>query len=675
MKSVTWIATISMLGWCDSVGDGCVPIASDGATVSESSSGSTAGSGTATSSTGTASTPTEATTVGPTTGTASATTTDTASTTTGEVTATTGEVTATTTAGTSGSTSDATSDGTSTTTSEDTSTTGGSPPEAPVLKLKFSQTKQFDFTWEPAPGATSYRLLESPTVDAPFVQIPDMNDIFGEKISLTMPLHLRWDASYRLLACNDDGCTPSADVQVVDSLTGLTGAIGYFKASNTGAGDNFGYCVAISADGNTLAVGAPGEKGTGKGIEPPHNDAGTNVGAVYVFARVAENAWVHQAYIKASQGESFDTFGNSLSLSSDGNILAVGAPLEDGFGNGLTNSGAVYVYRRLGGVWQPVDALLRASNAGAEDRFGHSVALSADGKTLAVGAYFEDSSDIGINGMKNDNAMKDSGAVYVFAWANPVWVQQAYVKPSNTAALDEFGKSVAISSDGDTLAVGARMKDGEAGAAYVFVRSAEMWSQQTMLKASNSGMGDRFGMNVAISADGDVLAVGAYYEDSPGAGVDGEDGDDVTTTNSGAAYVFVRTNDVWSQTAYVKASNPDANDWFGLNLALSPDGTLLAVTARDEDGGATGLGGVQEPNTHTDSGAVYVFERTNETWSQRSYVKASNTGAGDRFGLGLALSGNGILAVGADLERSKATGINKDQTDNSAIEAGAVYVY
>ncbi|MFN0137698.1 MAG: FG-GAP repeat protein [Phycisphaerae bacterium] len=154
--------------------------------------------------------------------------------------------------------------------------------------------------------------------------------------------------------------------------------------------------------------------------------------------------------------------------------------------------------------------------------------------------------------------------------------QQAYLKASNTEANDQFGYSVAVS--GDTVVVGAYQEDSNAtgvngnqannllssaGAAYVFVRSGAVWSQQAYLKASNTGAGDRFGISVAAS--GDTVVIGASLEASSATGVDGN-GTDNSAANAGAAYVFVRSAGVWSQQAYLKASNTEANDQFGRSV-------------------------------------------------------------------------------------------------------------
>ncbi len=304
--------------------------------------------------------------------------------------------------------------------------------------------------------------------------------------------------------------------------------------------------------------------------------------------------------------------------------------------------------------------------------------------------FCEDSAATGINGNQTSNAAKDSGAVYVFTRTGTTWRQQAYVKASNTGGGDYFGTSVALSADGSTLAAGAYSEDSAAtgisgdqtshaaadsGAVYVFTRTGTTWSQQAYVKASNTGGGDGFGISVALSADGSTLAVGACQEDSAATGINGDQTSDAAQT-SGAVYVFTRTGATWSQQAYVKASNTGGGDVFGISVALSANGSTLAVGALGEDSAATGISGDQTSNAPPGSGAVYVFTRTGTTWRQQAYVKASNTGAIDIFGSSVALSADGsTLAVGACREDSAATGINGDQTSNAAGDSGAVYVY
>jgi hypothetical protein len=287
----------------------------------------------------------------------------------------------------------------------------------------------------------------------------------------------------------------------------------------------------------------------------------------------------------------------------------------------------------------------------------------------------------------------NAGAAYVFARNAGTWSQQAYVKASNTGGAsnpifggDAFGFSVALSRGGDTLAVGApgeassttgidsipdELANG-AGAVYVFTRNAGAWSQQAYVKASNAGTGDNFGFLVALNRDGNTLAVGAIGEASNTTGVDSTPNE--LAPFAGAAYVYTRIGSTWSQQAYVKASNAGGGDAFGISMALSSDGNMLAVGATGEASSTTGIGST--PNDlRVGAGAVYVYERSAGTWSQKAYVKASNTGAGDAFGRKLALSGDGnTLAVGADFEDSGSTGIGSTPNE-LATSAGALYLY
>jgi hypothetical protein len=458
----------------------------------------------------------------------------------------------------------------------------------------------------------------------------------------------------------------------------------YGKASNAGAADQFGHSLALSGD--TLAVGAFGEGSAATGVNGNQNDDSTaQSGAVYVFRR-SGTAWQQEAYLKASNTGEADRFGASVALLGD--VLAVGAFREDSAATGTGGdqdddsaqaSGAVYVFRRSGTTWQQ-EAYLKASNTGADDQFGFSVGLSGD--TLAVGALGEDSAATGTDGDQDDDSAQGSGAVYVFRHDGTEWQQEAYLKASNTGAADRFGASLAIS--GDTLAVGAHFEDSAAtgidgdqadesadggGAVYVFRRTGTTWAQEAYLKASNTERDDFFGYAVAVS--GDALAVGAIGEDSAASGVNGDQSDNSAPSN-GAVYVFRRSGTTWAQEAYLKASsNTGGSHSFGTSLALSGD--TLAVGADQEDRAATGVDGGSDSFV-TDSGAAYVFRHTDTTWQQEAYVKASNTGANDRFGTCVALSGD-TLAIGAALESSIATGVNGDQDDDSAMFSGAVYVF
>ncbi len=419
----------------------------------------------------------------------------------------------------------------------------------------------------------------------------------------------------------------------------------YIKASNTGWGDHFGNAIALSADGNTMAVAAYFESGGATDVNGNGDDDSIpQAGAVYVFTRTG-NTWTQQAYIKASNT------GNP----------GVGDVPGDG------------------------------------DQFGYSLALSDDGNTIAVGATIEDSNANGVDGDQADDSANSAGAVYVFARTGDTWSQQAYIKsdtPPEGAAGDLFGFSVALNANGNTLAVGVYDESGTArtvngpiegrrggsGAAYVFTRNGSTWSREAYIKAWNTDARDAWGTSVALSDDGNTLAVGSPDEDCLCPGIIhapsavGAD-DEATNMSSGAAAVFVRTGNTWTQQTYVKASNVGQEDWFGM-VALSGDGNTLAVGAGSEDGVAQGINSYQNDDLALDAGAVYFFTRTGTMWAQQAYVKGSNNEAFDEFGVAVALSQDGrTMVVGARGEDSNAPGVNGNQADNSLDESGAAYIF
>ena len=278
------------------------------------------------------------------------------------------------------------------------------------------------------------------------------------------------------------------------------------------------------------------------------------------------------------------------------------------------------MFVRNAGAWAQ-QAYVKAFNSDLADRFGDSVGLSADGNTLAVGATGEASSDTGIGGDETLNDAGRSGALYVFVRTAGSWAQQAYIKASNTGGVDQLGISVALSGDGNTLAAGASGEDSDgtnidgtqnnnnlsgAGAAYVFARNAGNWSQQAYVKASNTDGGDFFGTIVGLSSDGNTLAVGAPFEGSSATGIDG-DQDDENSFAAGAVYVYVRDGVTWSTDAYLKASNSETTDRFGISLSVSSDGGTIAAGALLEDGNATGIDGDTTNNDESNSGAAYLY--------------------------------------------------------------------
>ena len=294
-------------------------------------------------------------------------------------------------------------------------------------------------------------------------------------------------------------------------------------------------------------------------------------------------------------------------------------------------------------------AFIKADNAGNGDLFGRPVAVS--GNTLVIGAPDEDSA---VNANGSDNSETNSGAAYVFVRNGNSWTQQAMLKADNARAEYRFGASVSIS--GDTLVVGSPSEGKnislESGAAYVFTRSNGNWTQQAMLKAANADGNDDFGVHVAI--DSNLIAVAATGEGSAA----GKAADDNSAPLSGAVYLFEQNNGSWTQQSMLKASNAESYDQFGSGLSIS--GETVVVGAASEDS-ASSLN--QDDNSAAQSGAAYVFVRNNGAWTQQAYLKASAADQGDNFGFSVAVSNN-LIVVGAIY-----------QDDNSPTESGAAYVF
>ena len=284
------------------------------------------------------------------------------------------------------------------------------------------------------------------------------------------------------------------------------------------------------------------------------------------------------------------------------------------------------------------------------DCLGYNVAISGDGKVITATAIFDDS-----------GATTDTGSVYVFTqnslgeW-NPV--QRLYA--SDAATNDRFGgeqtqdytKALGISTDGSVFVVGAFRDDdtaGDTGSAYIFEKSGSTWSQVQKIVASDAALNDHFGMGVCISGNGACIAVGAPYEDPGG------------STTQGSVYMFEKVGSTWTQTQKLVQSDTLANTIFGTKLALSDDGTTLAVAAAHHDN-PTGS------STQGDAGAAYIFDKAqNGTWSQTQKIYPSDGAANEHFGYGIDISGDGtVVAVGQS---------SADGAGAAAAGLGAVYVY
>ncbi len=450
--------------------------------------------------------------------------------------------------------------------------------------------------------------------------------------------------------------------------------ISYIKASNTDDGDSFGTSVALSED--YLVVGSLLEDSAASIIDGDESsNALLNPGAAFIF-KPSNNRWVKEAYLKPINPDISDRFGVAVATSSSS--VAVTARLEDSagvgmntnwFDNSVPDSGALYVFDRVGFSWVQ-GAYIKASNRDPFDEFGESVSM--DDSRIVVGASLEDS---GVAANPSDNSAANAGAAYVFVRDTGTWSEEGYLKAASPAAGDEFGFAVAI--DGETVVVGAPLSDlggVDAGVAYVYAydHTGGVWNLQDTLLPSQHDAGDQFGWSVDVK--GDRVVVGAIGEDGSATGIDGVV--DESATDAGAAYVFVRSGTTWSQEAYVKATNTDAGDTFGFAVAI--DSSSLAVGAPKEASASTGVGGDASDNSLVDAGAVYTYRHDMLGWFTVDYVKPDVTGAGDRFGERVAFSlefdGTRHIAAGAQYEDSAAVGYDGDALDDSSPNAGAAYL-
>ena len=265
------------------------------------------------------------------------------------------------------------------------------------------------------------------------------------------------------------------------------------------------------------------------------------------------------------------------------------ATISDGRGGSNTASISVATGPEII-ISEGFDFVLTADDAQADDNLGHSVSI--DGETAVVGAWQEDPGGI-----------SNAGAAYVFVRSGSGWVQEAKLTASDAASGDVFGYSVSIS--GDTAIVGAERDNGNVGAAYVFVRSGGVWSQESKLTVPDGAAGDYFGSRVSLYSD--TAVVGAWMSD-PG-GVSG----------AGSAYVFVRSGGVWSQEAKLTVSGANSWDLLGASVAIYGD-TIIVGTEAGEAGAVT------------NAGTAYVFVRSGGVWSQEAKLTASDAATGDRFG-------------------------------------------
>lgn len=510
--------------------------------------------------------------------------------------------------------------------------------------------KSYTFKWDEDSSVTHYELSEYATelgTDSRVV-------IHGQIIKATHTyylnslLHEQLNKSYNIRGCSAAGCSGySSDIKP-EAIK----AIGYFKASNSDPGDHFGHAVSLSRDGNTLAVSAPGESSSStgvNGVQADNNTAGS--GAVYVYVRDA-GKWRQQAYLKAPVSRQNTRFG-SLAVSSNGNVLAVGAGPGETYGQ-VGGQGAVYIFERIGEEWTLTDSVAPRSehNPDIRSSFGGRVAIAGDGKTLAVSASSDSTDAKGINGTITNAINYASGALYIFdRRGGGRWIEQAYIKTSNPLPQLNFGILVSLSLDGNVLGTSSWRE----GAAYIFTRSGQTWTQQARLQSPNLTPLDSFGWSIAISESGTSLAVSAPREASSAVGINGDLFNSLAP-DSGAVYLFANNNGRWMFDTYIKASSPSVG--FGSSLAFSSDAKSLKVGSYNMN-------------------SIFSFEKTSR-WAQTKPVLRGRRQIGNYIGDNISLSGDGTtLAAGDYGESGSYSGIKAleiEENINSNM-SGAVFLY
>jgi hypothetical protein len=357
--------------------------------------------------------------------------------------------------------------------------------------------------------------------------------------------------------------------------------------------DNFGSSVSMSDDGNIMAVGAP-----------------NGDGSVRVYQNF-NNTWIQIG--QDIDGEApGDYSGRSVSLSSDGNTVAIGAMMNDGNGNA---AGHVRIYQNVGGSWSQIGDDIDGEAAG--DISGVSVSLSADGYTLAIGAPGHD------NG---------TGHVRVYNYNGTTWYQIGN-DIDGEAAEDQSGESVSISADGNTVAIGARWNDGvgnSSGLVRIYQNVGGFWSQIGQ-DIEGEAANDEYGWSVSLSNDGNTVAIGALDNDGNG-------------YNSGHVRVYQNVGGYWSQIGD-DIDGEAADDNSGYSVSLSADGNRVAIGAVNNDG-----------NGNT-SGHVRIYQNVGGYWSQIGN-DIDGEAANDNSGYSVSLSADGntlsIGSIGSDVNGTDA---------------------
>ena len=378
-------------------------------------------------------------------------------------------------------------------------------------------------------------------------------------------------------------------------------------ANDADAFDWFGTSVAISGD--LAVVGAIREDG--KGIN-------SDSGAVYVFRKIGES-WIQEAKVIGRDTREKHNFGHTVKT--NGRIFAVGVPKGGSAGNG-----AVYLFRFQDNVWRQHGAALAARSG---NNFGHSISL--ENQTIIIGSSQDNNDE-----WEKQVERGDTGAAYIFREREGQWIRTAKLLPNDAMEGDGFGYGVSI--NGNTVVVGSISHSAGgalSGAAYIYTKQGGKWLKLAKLIDTVSSSENEFGYSVAITDK--TVVVGSRQDDRRG-------------INTGSVYVYASLTDDKGQTRWDKQSVLTADDaaigaQFGHSVSVDKDTIIVGAHGMDDAG--------------IDSGAAYLFTRTSDVWNQQSKISGQDIATGDLFGYSVAIDGD-LAIVGAH-------GANQ--------EAGAAFIF
>jgi len=379
-------------------------------------------------------------------------------------------------------------------------------------------------------------------------------------------------------------------------------AVTHFPDSKDGVVNGGGVC--LNEDGTIMA--ASNNYDAARGV--------AYTGDVYIFEKTAFSVWTPKQKIIPRTDAAL--FGTDVALTSDGSILMVGARLDD---TASTDSGAIYFYDRINDGFQYQQSLLPKTPT-AEDRFGRAIALNSTGDMMIVGAFCDDDDT-------DPTTYPGLGSAYVFIRNGSTWTQVQKIIPSAKTAWAWFGIDVAVSQDGAIAVIGCpgELSGGVSKGGFYYYKNVNgSWVETAKVFSPDGVSGDQFATSVTLDASGSYLIVGCAK-------------DDTAALNGGSIYIYTRSGDTWTFQQKITSPESEAEGYFGYRTAVNGDATAMAVGCYSKD--VSGL---------TDSGAVYYYTRSGSAWTYRTRITSPRSAAGAGFGLGLAMTQDGnTLYVGA----------------------------